>query len=285
MAPSLAAVRSLQVAASDLTPDSALEHNPLVRWLVRVLLFHGFVIALGILLTPIWILLILYLIPLVNEMDAEEEEVAPVIEEEDVIEARFVMLGRDFLEELPNREVHVLSTAPPRPAEVPTEDTPDAQEQVTDEERPPEAVEDLLRNIDHRIETLEEQAQRQEMEGREDGIEEGTEQEGSEGDIYRGLVMSFFRRGWSIPTTLAREEAQGLTTIMNVRIGPELQIVSYDVRTSSGNPVFDESVMQQLERLQAGDQRIPPPPEEVAAEYIDRLIVVRFRGRDASGGG
>lgn len=279
MAASLQVVRPFSLRPDDYRPDSAIDRRPILHALIGAALFHAFVIALAILLTPVWIFLFLYLIPMI-EAAAAEEEVAPVLEEEDVIEARFVMLGRDFLEELPNREVHVLSTAPPRPAEVPTEQTPENQDQLTEEERPPEAVEDLLRNIDHRIETFEEQAERMEMEGSEQGIEEGTEQEGSEGDEYRGLVMTFFKRGWTIPMTISDDERQGLMTMVRIRIGPELQIVSFEV-TPSSNPVFDQSVVEQLTRLQAADARIPPPPEEVAAQYIDTTIAIRFRGREA----
>ncbi len=213
-----------------------------------------------------------------------DDEPEHVLEEDDIIEARFVRLGRDFEEELPNRDVHVLSTAPPEPSQVPTEDTPERTEQPTQhiEDRPANTVNDLLARLDDRAEIFEEMADRRELEGSPDGIEEGTETEATEGDVYRGLLYTFFRRGWSIPTTLSRDEVRGLSATVNVQIGPDLSIVSFEIRgDGSGNPLFDDSILQQLTRLQAAGQHIPPPPEEVADQYIGQRIAVRFHGREA----
>ena len=40
--------------------------------------------------------------------------------------------------------------------------------------------------------------------------------------------------------------------------------------------------MEQLTPLRAADQHIPPPPEEVAEQYIGQPIAIRFHGRQAS---
>ncbi|HEY8427789.1 MAG TPA: TonB C-terminal domain-containing protein [Sandaracinaceae bacterium] len=263
----MSTLAQLRLDPKDGRPDSALRGDwsaaaiaAFLSWLLALLL--GAVIGL--------------------DPNAADEERERLLEEEDVIEARFVQLGRDFQDELPNREVPVLSTAPPEPSEVPREDTPPLEQPVQRiEDRPPNTVEDLLARLDRRAELFEEMAERRELEGSPEGIEEGTETEGSEGDVYRGRIMSFFRRGWTIPTTLSSAEVRDLTVIVDVEIGDELQIVSFRVRSDSGNPVFDESVVQQLTRLQAADQRIPPPPEEVADQYVGQTIAVRFRGRDA----
>lgn len=216
--------------------------------------------------------------------DDAEEDRPVLLEEEDIIEARFVQLGRDFEDELPNREVPILSTAPPPPAEVPTEDTP--TERAEPRERPetpppPDAVEDVLARIGDRAQAFAEIAERREREGSPDGIEEGTETEATPGDVYRGRLYAFFRRGWTIPTTLDRDEAAGLTAIVNVAIGQDLEIVSFELRSGSGNAVFDQSITEHLTRLSASDNRVPPPPEEVAAQYIGQTIAVRFHGRQA----
>lgn len=214
----------------------------------------------------------------------EDEDREQILEEEDVIEARFVQLGRDFEEELPNREVPLLDTAPQELAEVPTEDTPDEPPEDIErpEERPPDAVEDdLLRDVLNRSEIFAEIAEEREREGSPEGIEEGTEREATEGNIYRGRLYSFFRRGWTIPTTLDRELIQDLSTTVRIQIGQNLEIVSFEIQSESGNPLFDGSVMEQLTRLQASGQHIPPPPEEVADQYIGATIAVRFHGRQA----
>ncbi len=274
--------RPLQLDPADERPDSALS----ARWLSGVLFVGGLA---GTVLIPLVFVLLVAISALVSMaihgvVDAltDEVPVERLLEEEDVIEARFVRLGRDFEHELPNRVVPIQASAPPPPSEVPSEAPPPEQPAERPEEPPPpNAVADLLTRLSDRSQAFAELAERRELEGSPDGIEEGTETQGSDGDIYRGRLYSFFRRGWTIPTTMSREDAQGLTTTVSVSIGPDLQILSFEIRSSSGDPLFDESVTQQLTRLQASDQRIPPPPDDVADQYIGQTIAVRFSGRQA----
>ncbi len=273
--------RPLYFDPRDGRPDSAF----VIDWLNTPAIVGGLISSLLIPLAFVMMMVIIALSAalvssIVDSLDGEEE-LEPVLEEEDVIEAHFVQLGRDFQDELPNRIVPILSTAPPEPSQVPTEQTPQAEQVEQPEVRPPDAVDDALTRLGDRAHVFAELAERREREGSPDGIEEGTQQEGTEGDIYRGRLYAFFRRGWTIPTTMARDEAQGLTAVIDVQIGPDLQIVSFEIRTSSGSPLFDESIIQQLSRLQAADQHIPPPPEDVANQYIGQRIAVRFHGRQA----
>jgi outer membrane biosynthesis protein TonB len=194
--------------------------------------------------------------------------------------AGMVRLGRDFVVELPTRVVPTPARAPPPPS-VGRREAPPPEVAPSEEPPPPNAVEDLLTRLNERSEAFAELAEQRELEGRPDGDEEGTETEASEGDAYAGRVKSFFQRGWSIPTTMSRDDARGLVATIDVSIGPDLQILSFEIRSSSGNPLFDESVIQQVTRLQAADGRIPPPPEEVADRYIGQTIAVRFSGRQA----
>jgi hypothetical protein len=101
------------------------------------------------------------------------------------------------------------------------------------------------------------------------------------GDLYRGRVLSFFRRGWALPESIDPDLAADLSTIVEVEMGETLQIVSFRIRRSSGHAEFDESIARQLSRLRDSDQRLPPPPEEIAAQYVGRTLAVRFHGRDA----
>jgi hypothetical protein len=66
-----------------------------------------------------------------------------------------------------------------------------------------------------------------------------------------------------------------------VEIGEQLEITGFSIRSGSGNALFDQSIIDQITRLQQGDQHIPPPPEEVASQYIGQTIAVRFHGRQA----
>jgi hypothetical protein len=276
-------MRALYVDPADGRPDSALG----AHWLTAAALAGGLAVCL---LVPVVVFVASILLALLSsavsaaaglviDPDAEREA---VLEEEEVIQARFVQLGRDFEHELPNRQVPILSTAPPAPSQVPREQTPARERVERPEPPPPDAVDDAIARLGDRAQAFAEMAERREREGDPEGIEEGTERQGTEGDVYRGRLYSFFRRGWTIPTTMSRDDARGLTAIVNVTIGPELQIASFELRGSgSGNALFDDSITQQLARLQGADQRIPPPPEEVADQYIGRTIAVRFHGREA----
>lgn len=275
--------RPLAFDPADGRPDTAFG----AHWLSGVALVGGAVTSVSIpaLFAGLMSLSALLAADLVAPLAAlqPDDEQAPretILEE--VIQARFVQLGRDFRNELPDRQVPVLSTAPPEPSEVPRENTP-TRDQPTSrvENRPPNTVDDLLTRLDRRAELFEEMAERRDVEGSPEGLEEGTERQGSEGDLYRGRLYSFFRRGWTIPTTLSRDESRRLTTTMNVSIGADLQLRDFEIRSSSQNPLFDDSVVQQLTRLQASSTPIPPPPDEVAEQYVGRTIAVRFTGREA----
>ena len=282
----LVADRSLHVDPSDGRPETALGWG----FIGLLELVGGVVVVVALPLAVMAFVAVMGLISwMLTDTLAElagqtEEDLAAVLEEEDIIEARFVQLGRDFREELPNREVPLLDTAPRQPSEVPTLDTPTEQAEPTERvETPPDAVEDeVLRDVLNRSQIFAEIAEEREREGSPDGIEEGTETEGTEGDIYRGRISSMFRREWRLPVTMSREAASSLTAVARIRIGPNLEIVSFEIQRSSGDPLFDQSVIDQITRLQATDQRIPPPPEDVAAQYIDTTIAVRFSGRQAS---
>ena len=274
--------RALYYDPIDGRPDTALDP---FGWISPEGIMGGLALMIAVPVVSSMLFLVAVTVEVVAEAaapDTPEEEVPAILEEEDIIEARFVQLGRDFEDELPNRQVPRLSTTPPEPAAVPTEETP--VERAEPRERPPEppppdAVEDLLQRIGDRAQAFAEIAEEREREGDPEGLEEGTETEATEGNIYRGRLYSFFRRGWSIPSTLSRDEAAGLTAIANVQIGQDLELASFSLRRGSGNAVFDQSILEHLTRLQATDQHVPPPPEDVADQYVGQSIAVRFHGR------
>jgi hypothetical protein len=282
------ATRPLHLAPNDGRPETALRPKlfdamGILSGLLVIVVLPFVFLAMTAVLAFLTHILLLFLVMIGVVPDPNSEAQPEVLEEIDVIEARFVQLGREFEDQLPNRRTPVQSTALPEPSQIPREDTPVSDQETQHiEDRPPDTVDAMEENLDRRAELFEELARREEMEGSAEGIEEGTETEGTEGDVYRGRLYSFFRRGWSIPTTLAREEVEGLTTILDIEIGQNLEIVSFEIRQSSGNALFDESVIGQVARLKETDQHIPPPPEEVAGDYIGRTIAVRFSGRQAS---
>ncbi|MEO0322801.1 MAG: TonB C-terminal domain-containing protein [Myxococcota bacterium] len=212
----------------------------------------------------------------------------PVLEE--VIAAEFVQLGRPF-DELPNREVPQLPTNDEEPvvADAAQVEDPDpglavsetAEPRPTEarERRPPPSKTRSLEDLLTRSEAFAEIAEAREREGEADGIEGGTRN--VEGDRYAGRFQAFFRRGWSVPTTLAEGALEGLRATVVVRIGEDLRIASWRLATPSGNGEFDASVRAQLTRLEQGAVPIPEPPLEHLADYVGRDRPIRFLGRNA----
>lgn len=274
-----APLRPLHLDPNDTRPDSVLRAG----WLTMPVVMTGLILTVLVHMSmPLFALIVTAVVEAVDSVVLGDDE-PRIFEEEDVIEARFVVLGREFDQELPNREVPLLDTAPAQPSEVPTEETPTERAERTEraENLTNPVEDDILRDVLNRSQVFAEIGEERDREGSPDGIEEGTERTATAGDAYAGRVSSFFRRGWSVPTTLSRNEVQGLSVIANVEIGQNLEIVSFDLRGTSGNALFDQSVIEQLTRLQAGDQHVPPPPPEVAEQYIGRSRPIRFSGRQA----
>ena len=96
-----------------------------------------------------------------------------------------------------------------------------------------------------------------------------------------GRLAVFFRRGWQVPTTLERDALRALVARVTVFIGEDLKVERFRIVRSSGNPDFDLSVEQQLQRLVDSQAVIPPPPEEVASNYLGREVGFNYLGRDA----
>lgn len=203
----------------------------------------------------------------------------PILDDE-IVSARFVQLGRDFQDELPNRNVPVKSTAPDDRTAIsknPTDfERPDAGP------RPPDPMDDPMRRLMDRADLFAETAPEREREGSPDGIEEGTETTAQAGDVYAGQLYTFFKRGWTVPTTISDEERQALNVTVSIEVSEDLEIVEYRVGVSSGNPDFDQSVIAQIERLKANDLTIPEPPLAVRPQYVGNPFRLRFSGRHAS---
>jgi hypothetical protein len=205
----------------------------------------------------------------------------PLIEEEHVIEARFVRLGekRDP-SKLPNRIVPLKSTAPDNKIVVSKNMNPDQKAKPDAGTRPPEAEQDLITRLGDRAQAFAEIAEKREQEGDPNGVEWGTEAEGREGDIYRGKLVAFFKQGWSVPTTMSQQEVKALVTKVTLQINPDQSIGAFQVVGSSGQPLFDQSVADHLLQLRESRAVVPEPPEEVAKDFLGQKITVRFSGKD-----
>lgn len=226
-------------------------------------------------------LLILFITGVLKLIGAISEDAAPVVTERHVVEARFVKLGVPFdPRRLPNRRVPVLSTAPRDGLVVSKNMNPRHNEQDAGP-RPENPVEDLLTRLGDRAQTFAERTTPLEQEGREDGIEEGTEREAAAGDIYAGHLVLFFRRGWTVPETVPEEEMRTLRVSLAVTISGDGHIASFRVRSGSGNALFDQSAVDRLQQLQDSGATIPEPPPEVAQQYLGQTTDVDYNGRNA----
>lgn len=201
---------------------------------------------------------------------------------ENVIQAHFIQRG-EILDphQLPDRQVPIMRTDVPDPHAAPSLDpNPPPPAQRPDHERQRDSVDDVLQRLSEDAQIFAERDEQRMREGDPDGIE-GGERHASEGDRYVGLLAGFFRRGWSVPTTISDDELRGLHVVVLVTIAADTSITGWELRGSSGNSDFDESVRAQMTRLVAANPNIPAPPEEVASQYLGQVRQFSFNGRDA----
>lgn len=197
--------------------------------------------------------------------------------EEHVVTARFVRKGiKKDPKKLPDRIVPKKSTAPNDAIVV--SKNPDPIQDKPKEKKPDNASEDLATRFGDRVQDFAEISE-QELEGDPNGIEEGTETEAQAGDIYLGQLVSFFKRGWSIPSTLG--DTSKLQVKATVEITADCKLGKTEIIGSSGEPLFDQSVEDRFEELRSLGTTLPEPPPEVAAQFLGNTIGLRFRGEKA----
>jgi hypothetical protein len=261
----------MRVKASDYRPASALDRRPFnaKQWLGGILGAVGAHIAIPV----------AFVVGAAAVAGATEEGPETYIDEH-IVEARFVQLGKEpDPDKLPDRIVPRLQTAPDEATVVSEEEEPPPPEKVDAGVRPERPVEDLLTRLGDRAQAFAEIAEEREREGHPDGIPDGTETDAREGDLYAGKLMSFFKRGWTIPTTLT--DVDDLMTIVEVEITHDLKVGPSKVLKSSGEPLFDQSVEDRIEQLRTLGTTLPEPPTPAVAErYLGRPLGLRFRGSD-----
>jgi hypothetical protein len=198
------------------------------------------------------------------------------IDEDHVVEARFVRKGiKKDPDKLPDRVVPRKATAPDDSTVVSKNMNPEKPNKPDAGPPPEKAEEDLVKRLGDRVQAFAEISDR-ELEGDPDGIEDGTETEAQAGDIYRGKLVEFFRRGWTIPTTLG--DTSKLTVTTTFLITPALKVGPSQVVKPSGEPMFDQSVEDRFEQLRTLGTTLPEPPPEIADQFVGQEITVRFRG-------
>jgi hypothetical protein len=196
--------------------------------------------------------------------------------EEHVVEARFVRLGKKKdPTKLPDRVVPRKSTAPDESTVVSKNMNPEQPDKPDAGPRPERPEEDLLKRFGD-LQPFAEIAD-MEREGDPEGIEDGTETEAQVGDLYRGKLVMFFKKGWTIPTTLG--DTSKLVVVTTFEIRRDLKVGSSTIEQGSGEPLFDQSVEDRFQQLRTSGATLPEPPPEVAHQFVGQTITVRFRGQ------
>jgi len=263
------------IDADDMRPPSLLASHAFTRPMI----WGGVVVCLSThLLVPAAVLAVLSSFALAG-VGSSKPGLQP--RELHVVEARFVKLGEIFdPKRLPNRRVPRKSTAPDRKTVVSR--NPRAPQSRPDAGTPPpNAEQDVITRLGDRAQMFAEIAEKQEQEGNPQGVEWGTETEGREGDIYRGQLVVFFQRGWSVPTVLSEDAIRSLTTGVSVQITQNLRVGDFRIVQSSGEPLFDRSVVERLEQLRQLGTELPEPPAEAASQFLGQEIRINFQGRNA----
>jgi hypothetical protein len=220
-----------------------------------------------------WLLVALGLAVPVEERERPKEIV-------EITEAELVRLGKPFdPRKLPSRKVPPIAKRKPDGVVVsrdPREPPPEKPEEK--KERPKEAKAAALDNLIDRTKEFAEDVE-YEQEGDPNGLREGTATTAKEGDIYAGQLSLFFRRNWSLPNTVQNPEK--LLAVAQIQTGSDGRVKSVEISSPSGDPYFDQSIVDAVDSLIQAGATIPEPPPAVAATYLGKTLQLRFSGKDA----
>ena len=119
-------------------------------------------------------------------------------------------------------------------------------------------------------------------EGSPDGIEGGTSAEAREGDLYQAKLYALFRRGWTVPTVIPDAERDKLMAVASVEVGRDMRILGVRIVQSSGNALFDQSIIARVQEVQETGTALPDPPKDLDSMYRGTTIRLAFHGREAA---
>lgn len=197
---------------------------------------------------------------------------------DNMIAAEFVRLGKPFdPTKLPSRKVPPVVKRTPDGVVVSKDATETEPKKDEKKDRPAEAQDSLLDNLVDRTKEFAEDVE-YDQEGDPQGLAEGTATTAQAGNIYLGQLTLFLRRGWTVPNVV--QNMEGLAAIAAVEIDQAGRLLSVAIQQSSGDPLFDQSVIDHVQALIAARASIPEPPAELREVFYDRTLPVRFRGAD-----
>ena len=151
-----------------------------------------------------------------------------------MIAAEFVRLGKPCdPTKLPSRKVPPVAKRRPDGVVV-SKDPREQQEKPEEKKEKTEAEDSMLDNLVDCTKDFAEDVE-YEQEGDPNGIREGTATTAKEGDIYRGQLAVFFRRGWTVPNTI--QNTDKLKCLLSVRVADDGQLEAVEVSKGSGDRV------------------------------------------------
>lgn len=266
----------MRLARVDERPPSLLERKPLSATAVAL----GAAFAVGAhVLVPLLVLASQWLLVQLGLAIPVEERQRPLVPD-NVIAAEFVRLGKPLdPKKLPNRQVPPVAKEKPDGVAVsknPRENT--AEKKPEEKKEKVDAQKSMLDNLIDRTKDFAEDVE-YEREGDPNGLREGTATEAREGDLYRGQLLLFFRRPWTVPNVVQNTSSK--SCVVSVSVASDGRLKSVAVSKSSGDPLFDQSAIDAVESLIRANAVLPEPPAALRDAFYGTTIGVNFDGRNA----
>ncbi|HEY1955750.1 MAG TPA: hypothetical protein VGH28_09055 [Polyangiaceae bacterium] len=194
-----------------------------------------------------------------------------------VIAANLLKLGHPLdPKRLPDRIVPHQNEAPKKQIiasqENPLQQKPDAGEP------PPNAIDsEHEHKVDKQMPFPEDGGRPEVAIGSDAGVEGGLETDPNKvhaGDMYALKLSSWFHDRWTVPTVISVADERKLCVVFQININPRMIIWHLRVEPikSSGNPLFDDSARNMLQKLLDGGTTLPEPPPEVADQWKGHTV-------------
>ena len=176
------------------------------------------------------------------------------------------MVENPMLEETPSETLEQQEPAQEKPEEKKDEKKPEKDTQAS-----------LLDNLVERSKDFAEDVEPLEEEGDPNGLKEGTATEARAGDIYRGQLVLFFRRNFSVPNLV--QDPDKKKAIVAVVVASDGALKSAELMRSSGDPLFDQSAVDAAQALIQAGATLPEPPADVRDQFYGATLPVEYTGR------
>lgn len=158
----------------------------------------------------------------------------------------------------PDKSVVPLPVAKPEPAPAP--------------QKGDKAAEDRRKRLFGAFDKTAKQAPPEELEGAEDGDEEG-DSATAEGERYYALLSTQVRRNYDVADTIPETERMHLKAQVQMRLGRAGDVLETRLATASGNDLFDTAVLSAVKKAAP----FSPPPDHLRDSLQKQGVVLEFR--------